>query len=385
MRCRERPVVLMVTSKSLGGSATYIQHLVEGLSDRFDFVTVYGTGNPQDARLEAMPGGCLHFPMRVSMNPRSILDATRWLVSVIRRLDPDIVHTNTSLGGLVGRLAARACGRSSSVVHTLHAFGADQYTPQPGKSLYWLVERVLDRWTGLYICVSEFMRIYGTKSGILSRRNQVVIHNTIGSYDDSGADVRRAKIRAELGIASDEVLAVFVGRLERQKGITFLVDALAQSRAANLKVALCGIGGLESELRRKVERKGLADRMIFLGWRDDVADWIGGCDFMVLPSLWESFGLVNLEAMAFAKAVCATCTQGVPEVVENGVTGLLVPPGDSAALAESLDLLAGRPELCASLGEAGRRRFRRHFSYCVHLERTAAAYGVLLDRKRCGR
>jgi len=177
-----------------------------------------------------------------------------------------------------------------------------------------------------------------------------------------------------MGLREGPVVAAFVGRLERQKGLPFLFEALARPQADLVHVALCGSGSMERELRDHARRLGIAARVHFAGWCDDVGRWIGGSDFLVLPSLWESFGLVNLEAMAWSKPVCASRTQGVPEVVVDGSTGLLVPPGDVEALAHALGHLASDPALRTRLGAAGRVRYDREFTYRKHLERHLELY-----------
>lgn len=380
---RRKLRVLVVTGTSLGGSATYIQHLIEGLGAEVEFALVYGSGSPQDHRFESLPCRRCSLPMASRAGIRDILDLTRAVERQITTWDPDVIHTNTTAGGLAGRWAARRFGASGRVVHTLHAFGSHDLVPANRRWAIRLLERVLDRWTGVYVCVSEHMQRYGRSHRIFTLPNQIVIHNTIGRYPTHGVDARRRSSRSALGLGDDAMLAVFAGRLERQKGVEVLIDALTSDRCAGIHLAVCGSGSLEPALAARAVAAGISDRIHFLGWRDDTRDWIAGADLVVLPSRWESFGLVNLEAMAWAIPICASAVDGIPEVVADGRCGILVPPEDSAALAEAVGSLMADRDRRRCMGAAGRRRYRDYFGFAKHLARHAACY--VLTARHAGR
>jgi glycosyltransferase involved in cell wall biosynthesis len=168
-----------------------------------------------------------------------------------------------------------------------------------------------------------------------------------------------------------------VGRLERQKGFDVLVDAVARSIAggADLRLDICGEGTQRASLQARIERHGVAERIRLLGQRDDVARRMLEADVLVHPARWEGFGLVLLEAMRAGLPVIATRVGAIPEVVADGVSGLLVEPDDAAGLAAALDLVATDDALLARLGAAGHERLRTDFPP----QRTARATSDVYD------
>jgi glycosyltransferase involved in cell wall biosynthesis len=155
-----------------------------------------------------------------------------------------------------------------------------------------------------------------------------------------------------------------VARLADVKGQQTLLHAVAGLAATVVLVGrdLEQAGAYENELRAEAEGLGVSDRVVFAGYRDDVAGLLAGCDVFCLPSFAEGLPLVVLEAMAQGKPVVATSVGGTPELVRDGETGLLVPPGDVEALQRALALLLGDGPLARRLGEAGRERVRTAFS-----------------------
>ena len=171
-------------------------------------------------------------------------------------------------------------------------------------------------------------------------------------------------------------IALFVGRLVHYKGADVLLRALARAEVAAVVI---GDGPMRGELERLSRELQLESRVFFLGPLEDdaVAAWYAACDLFVLPSVTraEAFGLVQLEAMARAKPVISTrLATGVPWVNADGVTGIVVPPADSDALAAALQTLAGDAELRARMGRAGRERFEQEFTRERMAERTTAMY-----------
>jgi len=161
-----------------------------------------------------------------------------------------------------------------------------------------------------------------------------------------------------------------------------LLDALPRvlERVPETRVRIVGHEELSTvaELRAYAARRDVAEQVDFEGFRGDVASLLQEIDVLALPSLWEGFGLVLLEAMAAGRPVVASAVGPIPEVVVDGETGLLVPPGDSGALAEALVLVLQDGALAARLGRAGRARVERCFGLDRMVEQTHALYEELL-------
>jgi len=191
------------------------------------------------------------------------------------------------------------------------------------------------------------------------------------------------RIRAELGVGADDFLVGNVGRLALQKGQRHLIAAmpLLLQRAPRAHAVIAGGGDLEDYLRDLAEEAGVAERVHVLGPRKDVPALMHAIDVFAMPSIWEGFGLVLLEAMAAGRPIVASRVATIPEVVVDSETGLLVPAGDPQALADALAELADQPALAHQFGGAGRERLRRHFSIDKMVGDTELLYRELLEER----
>jgi glycosyltransferase involved in cell wall biosynthesis len=173
-----------------------------------------------------------------------------------------------------------------------------------------------------------------------------------------------------------------VARLEFVKGLPFLLNAAGalQRRHPNLRIEVAGSGSCEPRLRLLASRLGLARSVSFLGWRQDVDALHRRWQVFAQPSIYEGFGLAALEAMSSGLPVVASATGGLPELVEDGVTGFLVPIGDVDTLADRLGRLLEDEELRVRMGQAARERVREHFSGAVMGAKTAQVYDRLLAK-----
>ena len=198
-----------------------------------------------------------------------------------------------------------------------------------------------------------------------------VIHNGID------LDVPLAPMPA-LPLARQRVLGT-MSLMEERKGLTYLLDAMPSvlSSRADVVLWMIGDGPLRPSLEKQAAKLGLGNSVRWFGWRTDAFDLLRQLDLFVLPSIRESFGMVLLEAMALERPVVATEVDGIPEVVENGVSGLLVPAGDSQALSTAILQLLNAPALAARMGKAGHARVHESFD----ARAVAKLYEALYERQ----
>jgi len=265
----------------------------------------------------------------------------RWLPrlrGVLRGGRYDIVHLHLPYSASLGRLIAWSVRPRPRLVHTQHNLWAD--TQGATRTLSRLTWRLDDA----EIAVSEAVR--DGLPGSLGRRCEVILHGIdVDAPIDPGARARR---RAELQVATDELLIVTVANLRSEKGYDVLLPAAAELLEADLPVrfAAVGHGPAEGEVRALHEELGLGDRFHLLGLRTDVAEILAAADIFVLASHTEGFPVAVMEAFAAGLPVIATSVGHLPLVIRNGENGLLVPPGDVAALARALrSLLTSRANL----------------------------------------
>jgi glycosyltransferase involved in cell wall biosynthesis len=204
----------------------------------------------------------------------------------------------------------------------------------------------------------------------------------------------RAKRRASLGIPPGAPLVFAAGRLVRKKGFEYLVDAIASlPRDAGILTVIAGAGDLEAELKQRAEAAGAADRVRFAGnlSQDDVAGWLATADIIAVPSVRDDSGNVDglpnivLEAMASGTPLISTPAGGIPSVVRNWHTGVIVPERSGAELAAAILTLARDPEMRVRLGEAARASVVARFGWEIVASRFEEAYDRALAMSKSGR
>jgi glycosyltransferase involved in cell wall biosynthesis len=198
---------------------------------------------------------------------------------------------------------------------------------------------------------------------------------------DAPAEPGRSALRREWGIPPDAPVLGVLARLTPQKGLTYLISAMPAILAQHpgTYALVVGEGYLRPDLEAQATSLGVAERVLFVGYRRNVVDYLRASDLFVLPSLFEGMPLSILEAMGAGLPVIATAVDGTPEVVIDGETGLLVSPEDPLALAEAVNRLLGDPELAARMGRDGRARADT-FSEGALLDRVGAVYREALGR-----
>jgi glycosyltransferase involved in cell wall biosynthesis len=210
----------------------------------------------------------------------------------------------------------------------------------------WLVNIGIAR---ALVAVSEQTRQTAIDEGVRADRI-VVIPNGVTPLDTSSVD--RADARAALRLDGNDIFLLSTGRLTYQKGHEFLVQAMSKvmRRFPNAKAGICGEGPLRPQLESQILELGLSGHVRLLGTRDDVSPLLAAADIFVLPSRWEGLSIALMEAMAAGVPVIATRVDGVRDLITEGIHGLLVPPGDSEGLEESILQLLADPQMRKRMG-----------------------------------
>ncbi|HEY7526701.1 MAG TPA: glycosyltransferase [Candidatus Limnocylindria bacterium] len=300
--------------------------------------------------------------------------AVRELAAWLRREEIDLVHAHMFRAEVVGTRAALAAG-TPVIMATVHS--SRVRSPQDVATLASLTP-AMDRLIVPSDSILAKIRAEGRGEAAYA-----VVPNGVDLSRFAGPAPRCA-LRRESGIPGSAVLVGVVARLEPEKGHQHLVAAWPDVVAAapDAWLAIVGEGSQCAALRAQAAAlpAPARDRIIFTGRREDVAALTADLDMAVLPSLREAQGISILEAMAQRIPVVASAVGGIPEVVVDGVSGLLVPPGDPASLAAALARLATSPALRASMGDAGHRIVAERFSMEAHVRRIEAIYDEELAR-----
>ena len=298
----------------------------------------------------------------------------------LRREHYAIVHTHTSKGGFVGRLAARLAG-VPVIVHTAHGFAFHERSQPWARLFYSTLERIASRWCDRIVSVSEFHRRWAVELGICHPPKILAIPNGIAALASPG--VVPADLREELGVREDELLILSMARLAPDKGLEYLIEAAALllRTERRFRIAIAGDGEVRVRLEELAFNLGVSDRIDFLGFREDVSDLLAACDVVVLPSLREGLSIALLEAMAAGKPIVATSIGSHRELASQAEIAQLVPPADAPALCEAILRLTRNPALMARLGAKARVLFESHYTEDRMLKTYKQLYFDLLEEK----
>jgi glycosyltransferase involved in cell wall biosynthesis len=358
---------------------------MEAIQERGYAVTGMSSPGPDAAVLGAR--GLAHeaVPMTRRLTPLQDLVSLFRLYRAMRRRRFAIVHTHTPKPGLLGQLAARAAG-VPVVVNTLHGFYFHDRMPALARRFYVAMETVAGRCSDLILSQNEEDVQTALRLGI-ARPGQIrLLGNGIDvrRFDPASCDRRvRQETRAALGIASDAPVVGFVGRLVAEKGLPELLDAMRLVVRAVPRVRLLLVGGTDREKadhlgEAAAAARGIEDVCVFAGVRQDMPELYAAMDVFALPSHREGFPRAPMEASAMKVPCVVTDVRGCRQAVAHGRNGLLVPPGDAAALAEALLSLLRDPIRARRLGEDGRRRALSEFDERRVFERVLDEYERLL-------
>lgn len=291
------------------------------------------------------------------------------LIKLFRKLSPDIIHVQYIAPGLIPIIAARLSG-ISTVFATVHI---------AGRIAYGVKAKILLRLAALlctaFFCVSKGVEEFWFGDSEIfdlrtadKKRKHFTIYNTVdtGRIAQSIEDANRDELRALLGVRGKLVMGI-VGRLSYQKGHVILLNALSKVLKGfkNFSLVLIGTGPEEEPLRETARHLGIEHHIIWLGEKEqeEIFQLYSIMDIFIMPSLYEGFGLTAAEAMAAGLPVVGTSVDGLSEIIEDNVSGYLVPPEDAAELAKAILKFLSDRDLAKRMGEEGRRRIEKVFSF----------------------
>ena len=292
----------------------------------------------------------------------------------LQECEPQIVHTFLLTGSLYGRFAAMMA-RVPVVI------GTEVNVYERKRPWHVLAERWLMRGTDAVIASAESVREFYIKQINADPAKVEVIYNAV-DWSRLETTISREDMRRAMDVPVDGPLLGIIARLTEQKGHRVLLDALAQrpdlSRA---HLVIVGDGPLSAALQRQAAGLGIADRVRFLGARRDLGNLLSAIDVFVMPSFWEGLPLAMVLAMGAGLPVVATRVAGIPEVVQDGVNGLLVTPGESGELGAALSRVVNDDTTRVLLGQAARAFVRPRFGIDGYVNAITGVYHRLLAAK----
>ena len=356
-------IIHIITSLNFGGAEIMLLDLARGFSSEFFEIKV----------ATVVRGGALvndfinvGIPTHVFEKKGKIGLGVIWkLWRFLRHEKPDIVHTHLFGGDTWGRIAA-ILARVPVIVSTEHNTNFDEgWTKRK-------VKKFLSHFTKKIVAVSEAVKNYSVSRDRIKAKKMTVIENGIN------LDKFSSIMEKEFG---DPPVIGVVGRLEEQKGHKYLFEALNLIKTIPWTLWVVGDGSKKVELERLAKDLNLRERIIFLGARKNIPEILSGVDIFSFPSLWEGLGLAVLEAAAAGKPIVASRVGGIPEIISDGETGILVEPKNVKSLADGLErVLLGKVD-AREMGERAREMVKEKFGAEKMVKLYENLYKELINKK----
>ena len=361
----------------------FMEAQLVGLRDAgFEVHTACSPGEPL-AVLRRKGIVCHEIPVSRSPNPAKLFRSVAALARLFRKERFSVVHAHTPIGSVSARLAASLVS-VPHVFYTAHGFYFHDRMGPIQYHFHTSMERVLGRLTDHLFVQSREDMLTSVRLGIAKRDTVTYIGNGVDpvkfSYDVSGQE--RILLRERFGFDPKDFVFAYVGRLVKEKGFCELVDAVKIMSLGGRPIHLLVVGAnldgdrgtVGSEARRVISQLHLSDRFHFTGFTNNVRDYLAVADAFVLPSYREGLPRSIIEAMHMALPVVSTDIRGPREEVIHGVTGFLVPPRDSVALADAMDRLASSHQRSKDMGNSGRHRAMSDFCEQQVVDRVLDVY-----------
>lgn len=360
---------IVTRADDLGGAQVHVRDLSTGLAARGHKVTVLAGGQGLFSEQLRLAGVDFRSVARLAAPIHPARDAASFgaLMRVLRELRPDLVLAHTAKAGMLGRAAAAVLGIPA--IFTPHGWAiSDRISRRQGR-VFTMLEKAAAPATARIVNVCEFERRLALEHGIAAREKMAVVYNGLPDIP-SHLLARPAEQPARL---------VMVARMAPPKDHTTLLRALAGLSEMNWTLDLIGDGPREPAIRTAAGALGLAARVRFHGFQSDIATHLASAQALVLCSRFEAFPYAVLEAMRAGLPVVASCVGGIPEAVEDGVTGLLTPVENAEALRDCLARLIADPVRRAQYGAAGRERFLDRFTLDRMIGDTVRVYREVIE------
>ena len=385
-------ILHVITESNLGGAQRNTLLTIRGLAELGCEVHLacgaYGPGDATALVREAEESGIKVWQITSLARPVNLkrdLAASFALARLLRREKYDVVHTHSTKAGMIGRVVAWLC-RTPVIIHTFHGVPFDTRRENWKTRLCFIAERFFCLFCHRLVSVGDVLRGELIEHRVARAAKIVTIHSGVdfsslepGSLD-AAADPQA--IRRELGLPEGAKVVGFVGRLAEQKAPDILLTAFALVRkqvpAAHL--LMIGEGPLHGRLAAQVHGQGLEGCVHLLGERSDVPRLLAAMHVFALPSRWEGVGRSLTEAMYMRLPAVTTGVNGVPELVQDRETGLIIKGDDPADAAEKIVMLLGDPGLARTLGQAAHEKVKNLMSAEVMVDQTMKLYSELAQQ-----
>jgi len=361
-------ILYIITRLDKGGSAEHVLECCEYFEKKDDFEIILIYGGETKLNLD-FKNYYVKFLQREISLIKDIIAFFK-ILEIIKKEKPDIIHTHSSKAGIIGRWAAWLARKINyklkflRIIHTPHGHIFYGYYGKLKTLLFLFLERLTAKITDKLVALTEGEKNESLSFGVGKEQQWIIIPSGI-DYNlelKVSCKLHNSELKEKLGIPKNSIVIGTVARLEPIKGIKYFVDAAkiilslpSSYLLPSIYFLIVGDGSERKFLEERVEKLGLKDKFIFTGMREDVAELMSIMDIYVQPSINEGMGKTIVLAELLGKPVVATNVQGIPSVVINNETGILVPPKDPQKLAEAIVKLIKDKDLLIKMGENAKK------------------------------
>ncbi len=362
-------VAQVITRMDWGGSPDIVRIICNKLDPQiYDITLIFGqtlypSKKTKEFLLDFGNKSTVIQELKRDINPFYDLFALFKMYWLFRREKFDIVHTHTAKAGALGRLAAKLAG-VPKVIHMSHGHNFYGYFGVFGSALVTLVERFCGKFTDKIIALTELEKQDLIKFKVCEHKKITIVNSGLELDYYRNVTIDIASIKQSLKIEPHLNLVGMISRLEPVKGAEYIVPAakVVIEKFTDVRFLIAGEGSLREKMESEARNFGISDKFIFLGWREDVREILSVLDVLVQPSLNEAVGRILIEAGASSVPVVATKVGGIPEIVLDGQTGILIEPGDAQGLAQAVISLLEDEDKRKKMGLNAKNRINERFS-----------------------
>lgn len=381
-------VLQVITKLVVAGAQEHLMYLCDLLNkERYQVKVLSGTESRNESdmnkefkkrkiQVELLP------QLIREINPLQDLLAFTKMIAYMKKERFDIVHTNSSKAGILGRLAARLAN-VPVIIHTAHGWAHHNQMSKFRRGFYITLEKMAEKFTHKIIAVSDLNIKKALADKIGNRSKYLTIRSGIDltKFDRSAIDVEQEKRKLNID-PSDKVVGSII-RFSEQKAPADFIRMANEILKKNPQVRflLVGDGPLSEQIRNLITHYGISEKVILTGIRKDIPELLAVMDVFALTSLWEGLPRVILQAMAMGLPVVATRVDGIPEAVKHGENGFLVPPKDFSAMAQRALQLLEYEDLAKKMGERGRKMVYPEFCVKNMVRKTEDLYEKSINFK----
>jgi glycosyltransferase involved in cell wall biosynthesis len=370
-------ILYIVTAAEYGGASLHVLRLMDA-----DIKKGYKVGlvSAPETRIinEAKNIGAQIFINKYFVRPIQIYNDFLALWSVfraIKKFNPDLITAHSTKAGYAARFFGFLFNKP--VIFTAHGWSFTEGRGSSMRKMLIIAERIAAKFTKKIVCVSEYDRSIALKFKVDKPDKILTIHN--GINPNPFLKVDGYKITKEFKLSENPIITM-IGRLTPQKNpITLLKASCFLNK--KFKLLIVGKGELQNTVEQFISLNNLSDLVILTGERADIPEILAASTIFVLSSLWEGLPYTIIEAMISGLPIVATSVGGIPELIENGKTGFIVPPASPYKMAEAINKLLENEELCIKMGKEGQKKALREFTLNRMITQTQDLYKEVLNKK----